>query len=437
MRPLTPGFRWNPKTKVATFVRYVPGGRGRTRRKRTVTAPTRAKALELWAAFDQELRHIPAEPTPAVPVSSSPTAGLTLAAFVAQEWDAIQRRLARSTRQSYRSLLDRHILPVLGELPLEGITAVRVEDLIATLQDPERETVRKRPLSPATVNAAARVVNAMLRQAVERGALAADPVQRQVAMAHVPSLALELSDSEYARFVAAFDDEPGFRRLLAARRRPSRVTTSDVYRVPRRFGGRVCPDSAAADVLFARFRALKPLFLLAVETGLRQRDLLDLRWAQVDRPGRWIRIEAMRKTKREVQVPLTAVALEALTQLAPAGDLPEFVFTDAEGKRIGLARVLAAFQTAKQLAGITRRFRFHDLRHSCGCRLVAANVNLPQIARWLGHTSTRVTERYARPSVAAMVAARDALDQKSADAGRNSNAPETIVPSALNRERGT
>lgn len=145
MRPLTPGFQWDRATKVASFVRYVPGGKGKRRRKRTVTAPTRAKALELWAAFDRELRGEAGVSAAPRQVPEAPPTVLTLAAFIEKEWDAIQRRLAPSTRQSYRSLLDCHILPVLGSLPLEGITAVRIEDLIATLQDPERRTVRKRP----------------------------------------------------------------------------------------------------------------------------------------------------------------------------------------------------------------------------------------------------------------------------------------------------
>jgi len=50
-------------------------------------------------------------------------------------------------------------------------------------------------------------------------------------------------------------------------------------------------------------------------------------------------------------------------------------------------------------AGITRRVRFHDLRHTCASHLLMGTwgVRLPieEVAAWLGHSSTAVTQRYA------------------------------------------
>lgn len=56
------------------------------------------------------------------------------------------------------------------------------------------------------------------------------------------------------------------------------------------------------------------------------------------------------------------------------------------------------FEIAKGVAGVTRRFRFHDLRHTFGSTLASRGVSLQVIAKALGHASVRMSERYARPS---------------------------------------
>jgi len=70
------------------------------------------------------------------------------------------------------------------------------------------------------------------------------------------------------------------------------------------------------------------------------------------------------------------------------------------------------FRKAKKIAGITRRFRFHDLRHRFASNLASAGVSLQVIARCLGHATTRMSERYARPDDASLRAVVAALDQE-------------------------
>jgi integrase len=51
------------------------------------------------------------------------------------------------------------------------------------------------------------------------------------------------------------------------------------------------------------------------------------------------------------------------------------------------------------MAGITRRVRFHDLRHTCASSLVAGwwgrAWRLEEVKAILGHGSVTMTERYA------------------------------------------
>jgi hypothetical protein len=87
-----------------------------------------------------------------------------------------------------------------------------------------------------------------------------------------------------------------------------------------------------------------------------------------------------------------------------------YVFVNHDGTRVGDITLRRAFLRAKRIAGVTRRFRFHDLRHTAACTLASAGVSLQVIQKILGHTSSRMTERYVRVNDAAVAEARRALD---------------------------
>jgi hypothetical protein len=67
-------------------------------------------------------------------------------------------------------------------------------------------------------------------------------------------------------------------------------------------------------------------------------------------------------------------------------------FAHRNGQRI--QDVKRAFASACQRAGITD-FRIHDLRHTCAAWLVSADVSLAEVRDLLGHTTIKMTERYA------------------------------------------
>ena len=151
------------------------------------------------------------------------------------------------------------------------------------------------------------------------------------------------------------------------------------------------------------------VFVIALETGLRKSDLLNLLWPQVDLPGGFIRV-FMRKTKRFAVIPISSLCREALLACKARPVASRFVFTNADGTRVAEMAVRRAFLLAKRLAGITRRFRFHDFRHSAAVTLASEGVSPQVIQQVLGHASLRMSERYLRVNVAALDAARRALD---------------------------
>ena len=79
------------------------------------------------------------------------------------------------------------------------------------------------------------------------------------------------------------------------------------------------------------------------------------------------------------------------------------------------------FAIAKEVAGITRRLRFHDLRHTFAARLASQGVSIQVISKALGHTSTKMSERYAKPSAESMKAIVAALSADAVNSPVNSH----------------
>lgn len=136
---------------------------------------------------------------------------------------------------------------------------------------------------------------------------------------------------------------------------------------------------------------------LAINTGCRKSELLELTWDRVDWQVGCIRLEGIntKSGKRRV-VPLSEIGRSALESCAKfnAENCPQssWVFSHRNGER--LQSVRKGFNSACQRAGI-EDFRIHDLRHTCASWLVSAGVPLFEVKELLGHGSIEMTERYA------------------------------------------
>lgn len=142
---------------------------------------------------------------------------------------------------------------------------------------------------------------------------------------------------------------------------------------------------------------LADFIMLALNTGCRRDELLRLEWRRVDLDARLIHLDPEHtKTARRRSIPLNADAMAAMRsrRLVHATHCPTspWVFCHADGTRIG--DVKHGFGTACRRAGI-EDFRIHDLRHTCAAWLVTAGVTLQAVRDLLGHTTIKMTERYA------------------------------------------
>lgn len=162
---------------------------------------------------------------------------------------------------------------------------------------------------------------------------------------------------------------------------------------------------------------------LALNTGCRRGELLKLRWEQVDLKANLINLAAAdTKSRRRRSVPLNTEARNAVLNLARyrAKHCPDaaWVFSSKDGNRQEAIRT--AFKIALRNAQITN-FRIHDLRHTCASWLVSAGQPLPAVRDLLGHSTVKMTERYAHLAPENVRAAVVVLDSVSRSGHAESN----------------
>jgi integrase len=394
-----PGFRFDARTGEAHFEVIVPGTSSKGRRRKTEYAGSMDVALAKWKAFRAEVLD------PSAPKARG--VAPTFRAFVEKWVLPADAEPSKDEHYMLRSVL----VPFFGADRLDRINVGRMRDFVTSL----RERVvdgKARPYSPHTVRALEAYVRRILADAVDRDEIEHFPLKRKIATEKIPILRLELSPAEQRAFLAAFDDEAGFRRLVARKRSRGSVATSPRFGgVPRSFGGGRLPYSEATGENFERFRASRDVFEAALETGLRRGDLLGLKWSSVDLEKGFIRV-TMEKTNEEAVVPISSRCREILEARVARKVVGGRVFLDEEGRHYSESTIERYFKQAKAIAGITRRFRFHDLRHTFASDLGSQGVSDLLIAKALGHTSTDMTRRYAKPSEESLRLVAEALDRK-------------------------
>jgi integrase len=132
-------------------------------------------------------------------------------------------------------------------------------------------------------------------------------------------------------------------------------------------------------------------FCLAINSGLRKEEQLSLLWTDVDLEHRQLTIrKEISKTKRQRSVPILPRSLDLLRAL-PRHPSSPYVFWLREGKRYtDCYRTLVRHAAKLNLEPL----RWHDLRRTCGCRLLQDYVlPMERVSAWLGHQSVKTTER--------------------------------------------
>lgn len=177
------------------------------------------------------------------------------------------------------------------------------------------------------------------------------------------------------------------------------------------------PASNVGHLSKAEFRRLvdaaiaphvKIFMKLAVGTGARTNAILDLTWDRVDFERNVIilnPIERVQTSKYRATVPMNGQLRDALLE-AKEGALSDYV---VEHGRERVASIKNGFKAAARRAGLT--VTPHMMRHSAAVWMAEANTPFSQIAQFLGHTDSRITERvYSRFSPSFLAGAAAALE---------------------------
>lgn len=135
---------------------------------------------------------------------------------------------------------------------------------------------------------------------------------------------------------------------------------------------------------------LRPIVIVAIYTGMRRGEILNLHWQDVDFKRNVITLLDT-KSGPQRKLPMNALVQKTLQEL-DRNPLSPFVFCYEKGERIQDVR--KSFSTALEKSGIIN-FHFHDLRHTFASQLVMAGVDLNTVRELMGHKDIKMTLRYA------------------------------------------
>lgn len=139
---------------------------------------------------------------------------------------------------------------------------------------------------------------------------------------------------------------------------------------------------------------LLPLVLTAISTGMRQGELLRLRWNDIDIHSGFAVVHESKNDQRRA-VPVPPPALAALQELRKAAKRPDAqIFVAPSGKALFPKKPWLRALLAAEI----ENFTFHDCRHTAASYLAMSGATLAEIAEILGHKTLQMVRRYAHLS---------------------------------------
>lgn len=309
------------------------------------------------------------------------------------------------TVDGYVRDFDNHVRDVLGGQALTAITAEDIEALMTALLDPKR---KPRPLSAKSVRNIASQIGQVFKYARK---------QRPAWVESNPCESIDLPKIERGADDVPHLTQPEVTRLLAAIDGASDFATVD-----------------------------HALYLTAAMCGLRQGELLALRWGNIDWQAQRISVRLNHARKHGDRSPKSKASRRSVPLPdAVGGELDRLskssAFTGSDDRVFGhpttgdtldysaLDRRLAAAVKGVKVRPIT----FHGLRHTFAVQCARAGVPMRTLQHWMGHSEIAATEIYARfardqNEVAMLEGAFDSLSQSLTQSEQISGQPDSPQP---------
>ena len=281
--------------------------------------------------------------------------------------DSVKGTVKETTYANYAYITHKHISPALGHVKLKTLTSAHVRGFYG-------EKTRTN-LSAATVKKMHVVLRKALSQAVSDGLIP---------------------------------------RNAADGAKPPRTSAPGEEIKP------LDSEECASFLEASRGERLEALYVVAVHCGLREGELLALRWEDVyvealkpavlvrrtltrGENGRGWVVGASTKSGQGRRVRLTQQAastlkdhrkrqLEERLRLAGLWQDQGLVFPNETGSLFNPSNLRnRSFKRIKTRASVREDLRFHDLRHTCATRLLSEGVNVKVVSELLGHASITIT----------------------------------------------
>lgn len=261
----------------------------------------------------------------------------------AHGWLLVKRRQVRqSTLRGYRQVLNKWLLPALGDMPLDAVKTRHVEAVLADIADHTWSKARE----------AKAILRAMYNDAIRWEDATHNPARH----ARLPS------------------DPP--------------ATTVDA-----------APTLGDAYKLAAHMGRYGSMVIVAAITGLRWGELAALTPADINPEANTVTVTKQRSATLNLDgPPKTPSSVRTVVALPEAADLLRRLHTQ-QSDRVWVSptgRPLhyqnwrrSVWLPARQATGLP--WRFHDFRHTYATILIMRGVPAPLVARMLGHSSPQVT----------------------------------------------
>jgi len=329
---------------------------------KNVLARTQA---ECKAKLREAMRNIPPE-TPAPDKQPSREHTAPVSQFTTEEWLRTwfelysKPNLRETTQEQYTNFLEKHLIPNIGNIPLDKLTSLRLQKLYQDLRTSGRvvqNNVECSGLSPKTVRSIHMVLHSALKQAVKEGLIKKNPTDG----CNPPKL----------------------------ERKEMKV---------------IQPEQIGAYLQAAANRNVLPMFYLELTSGLRRGELLALLWTDLDLEKKSISVcKSVRGSQGELKVsaPKTRHSIRTVVIPRQTVDLliqehelhPDNPYMFPSPVTGTMYHPDAAGRIHRKLlreAGI-EPVRFHDLRHTFATLALQNGVDIKTLSGMLGHYSSGFT----------------------------------------------
>ena len=261
--------------------------------------------------------------------------------------------LSRSTLKNYDRYIRVHIIPHFGSMDLKAIQKNHVEAF---------QLILKKNHNPKGVNVIITALKGLFREAMKEGYLLRSPCE----------------------FIKALSEDDVHEVFW---------TTSEIHQFLR-----------------ANYNhELYELFLVALNTGMRKGELAGLCWDRVNFIENTITITRTRdkyelkertKTKLKRVLPMNELTKMTLLSLFHKRTTEsKLVFLKSSGEAINPHHIYRQFYVAQKKSGLINTIRFHDIRHTFAAQYIINGGSIYDLQKFLGHTTTAMTQRYAHHSM--------------------------------------